>query len=142
MTVELLGEAPDDVETVVVAWLSPLRRTSSSRRAGDVLPFTLVTHIAGNENVDGSTADPVVSVHTLCDKSLGYVAARDEADRTHRRMLQLARYLEDVELANNRLATIDYVSVSEQPRWVDYGDDQILRKVGRYTIGLSYADVP
>lgn len=138
---ELLDEGPDDVETVVISWLSPLRRTANTRRSGDPLPFTLVTHIAGEESVEESNADMVVSVHTLCDKSLGWVNARNEADDTHRRMLLLARYLEDVELADERYATIDYVDVFESPRWILYGDDQILRKVGSYRIGLSYVNV-
>ena len=133
---ELLDEGPDDVEEIIVSWLAGLRDTAKTRRAGDPLPFTLVTHIAGSEDECLSTADPVVSVHTLCDKAGGESAAAIEANKTHRRMLLLARYLEDVELSDGRFATIDYVSVFESPRWIDYGDDQILRKVGRYTIGI------
>ena len=138
MTAELLNEAPDDAEEVVIAWLTPLRRTAQTRRSGEPLPFTLVSHIAGEECPEEFYADDVVSVHTLCDKALGEDAAKDEAEATHRRMLLLARYLPDVVLTDGRIATLDYVDVFARPRWEPYGDDQILRKVGRYRLGLSY----
>ena len=140
MTVELLDEGPDDVETVLIAWLAPLRNTVNARRSGDPLPQTVVVHLDSNESVQESWSDALVSIHTLCDKALGYVAARDEADKTHRRMLLLARYLEDVELADGRKASIQYVNV-QTPHWEEYGDDQILQKVGRCTVGLSYARI-
>lgn len=136
---EFLGESVEDDEEIFIVWLSPLRRTANTRRSGNPLPFTLVKHIAGNE-VDGY-ADMVVSVHTLCDQSLGEDAARDECDLTHRRIMLLSRYLEDVVLSSGRAASIEYVDVKESPRWVDYGDDQILQKVGSYGIGLAYVDV-
>lgn len=135
---EILNEAPDDAEEVVIAWLTPLRRTAQTRVSGEVLPFTLVTHLDGTEDVDCGYADDVVSVHTLCDKKLGEDAAKQEAEDTHRRMLLLARYLEDVVLTDGRIATIDYCTVFRRPRWEPYGDDQILRKVGRYKLGLAY----
>lgn len=130
MVAELLNEGPPDIETLVVAWLQPLRRTTNTRRAGDPLPMTVVECTAGTENVDESYADPVVSVHTLCRKSLGEDNARDEKDKTHKRMLLLARYLEDYDF--------DYVKVFEHQRRVPYGDDQIIRYVGRYQFGQSY----
>lgn len=135
---EILNEAPDDAEEVVIAWLTPLRRSAQTRRSGDPLPFTLVTCVAGTECEEEFYADDVVSVHTLCDKALGEDNAKDEADATHQRMLLLARYLPDVLLTDGRIATLDYVKVFQRPRWEPYGDDQILRKVGRYTLGLSY----
>lgn len=137
---EVLDEAPDDAEEVVIAWLQPLRRTSNTRKSGEPLPSTLVCHIAGEE-VDGY-ADAVVSVHTFCDKDLGEDAAKEECELTHRRMMLLARYLEDVVLTDGRIATIDYVKVFEMPKFVEYGDDQILQKIGRYALGLSYVATP
>jgi len=138
VTAEILNEAPDDAEECVIAWLNPLRRSAQTRRSGDPLPFTLITHITGTEDLDCGYADDVVSVHTLCDKSLGEDNAKNEADATHRRMLLLGRYLPDVVLTDGRVATIDYCDVFQRPRWEPYGDDQILRKVGRYRLGLSY----
>ena len=141
MTVELLDEGPDDPEKVLISWLAPLRRTASVRRSGDPLPFTLVNHLSGSEDVDLSDLDALVSVNTLCDKGLGEDNAADESDMTHRRLLLQARYLEDVDLADGRIATIDYLKVFEHPVCKPYGDDQIIRYVGRYILGLSYANV-
>jgi hypothetical protein len=131
MTVEVLGEGPADIETIVVGWLQPLRRTSNTRRSGDPLPMCVVECTAGTEIVEESFAEPVVSVHTLCRKSLGEDNARDEALLTHKRMLLLARYLEDYDL--------EYVKVFQYPRRIPYGDDQIIRYVGRYQFGQPYS---
>jgi hypothetical protein len=130
MSAELLGEGPADIEAVVVEWLQPLRRTANTRRPGDPLPMTVVECIAGVESVEESRADPVVSVHTLVRKSLGEDNASTESQNTHRRMLLLARYLEDF--------NIDYLKVFQYPRREAYGDDQIIRYVGRYQFGQSY----
>lgn len=128
---EVLDEGPDDIETVVVQWLSPLRRTANTRRSGDPLPMTVVVTVAGTESVEESTADPVVSVHTLVRKSLGEDNARDEMLKTHKRMLLLARNLEQF--------NIDYLKVFQYQRREPYGDDQIIQYVGRYQFGQSYA---
>jgi hypothetical protein len=136
MTVPLAAYSPEDIETLLVAHLSPLRRCGFERKPGDPLPFTLVTHITGTESAQEGTADPVVSVHTLYDKTAGAPAARDEATRTHRRMLSL---LVDptIVLSGGRLVAVQYLDVVEQPRW-EYYSDTILRKVGRYRLGLPY----
>lgn len=138
---EILDEGVDDAEEVLIAWLKPLRplATGNTRRSGAPLPYTLVTHLMGNESIEESNADPIVSVQTLCDKNLGQSAFKVESQRTHRRMMLLARYNEDVVLDDGRIASIDYVQVTEMPRTEPYGDDQILRKIGRYQLGLSYA---
>lgn len=144
MPAELLDEAPDDPETVVVAWLKPLvsdGSVSNTRKPGGPLPFILVHHLDSNEMVEESTSDALVSVHTLTHKSAGEVASRDFADDMHRRMLLWARYLEDVELEDGRMASVESVSVFKAPKREDYGDEQILRRVARYSIGLSYAKV-
>ena len=128
---ELLDEGPADIETIVVQWLQPLRRTTNTRRAGDPLPMTVVETISGTESIEESSADPVVSVHTLCRKSLGEDNARDEMLKTHKRMLLLARYLDQFD--------IDYLRVFQYQRREPYGDDQIIRYVGRYQFGQSYS---
>lgn len=150
MVAELLNEQAEDGETVAAAWLAELRpgATSNARRAGDVFPFTLVVvEVPPKENVEEGTVDVVVTVRTLCNKNLGgpdqgYVAARNEKDRTHRRMLLLARHLEDVPLTGGRNATIDYVNVFSGQVRQKWDDDQVICYVGRYQIGLSYAEVP
>lgn len=144
MPAELLTEAAEDVETVVIAWLKPLLsdgNVANTRRSGAPLPFILVNHLDTTECVEESTADALVSVHVLTHKAAGEESSRDETDNMHRRMLLLARYLEDVDLGGGRKATIDYVDVAKSPKREPYGDELILRRVGRYNIGLSYAEV-
>lgn len=141
---ELLDEDVDDDETIAVAWLTPNLATghvANTRRSGDPLPFYLVTHLSSTDSVEESTSNCLFSVHVLTHKTAGEQASRDEAGRMHRRMLLLARHLEEVPLAGGRKATIDYVDVAERPRRVEYGDELILRRVGRYRIGLSFAEV-
>ena len=142
MTDLVFNDCADDVEAVMVAWLTPLRRCSVTRIAGDELPFTLVKHVAGTENPGEGLADPIVSVHTLCDRSYGESEAAYEAQLTHRRMLLLARTLDwQITLPDHTEVAVDYVTVVESPIWVPY-TDQILRKVGRYQIGLTYTEHP
>jgi hypothetical protein len=144
MPAELLDESVDDAETVVVSWQKPMLAdgsVSNTRRAGGPLPFYLINHLDSNEYVEISSADALVSVHVLTHKSAGEIAHRDEVDRMHRRMLLLARWLEDVDLGGGRKASIESVSVSKSPKREPYGDDQILRSKGLYSIGLSYAKV-
>lgn len=134
---ELLDECAEDAEELVIAWLTPLGATGSARQA-DTLPFRLVRHITGIEDADLGLADPVVSVHTLCSKALGWDAAKVEANKTHRRMLYLARYRDPITMSDAREAAVDYVTVTETPIWVGFENTTILRKVGRYQIGLTY----
>ena len=134
MTVELLPQGPGDIETIVVQWLAPLRRTAVSRDLNDPLPMCVVQQVAGNEDLEESTADQVVQVDTLCDKNLGEDNARDEKIKTHQRMLQLGRYLE-------AQGTIDYMRVFESQRRESYGNDQVIRYVGRYQFGQTYDEI-
>jgi hypothetical protein len=131
MTVEILDTAPADIETLVVGWLMPMYRTSVSRRAGDPYPSLLVQQLASKENLDESSADSVVQVDIMCEKSLGEDAARDVKDRVHARMLQLGRYLE-VD------GTIDWMNVFESPRRMRHENEQIIRYVARYQFGQTY----
>ncbi|AGI12959.1 hypothetical protein PBI_BUTTERS_12 [Mycobacterium phage Butters] len=131
-------ETPDDVEEALVAYLGGLRDTAITRRPGDPLPFTLVRHIGGDENPDLGFADPLVSIRTLCDKTLGEEAARDTAAETHSWMLHLAHHQDDIHISGGRVVNFDYVTVVESPRWSQFDDDQVLCKIARYGIGLSY----
>jgi hypothetical protein len=134
----MLPHAPDDVEELVVVWLTPLGDTAITRRTGDPLPFRLVRTLGGEECKDEETADFVVTVRTICDKNLGEAAAAAESVLTHRRILELGRYLSDVPLSSGRNASIDYLDVFESPVWVNYSDEHLC-KLARYKIGLSYA---
>lgn len=131
-------ESPTDAEEIIVAWLQPLRYTAIARQPGDPLPMTLVTEITGTEDLLIGIADPVVSVHTLCDRNMGYSAAKDEAENTRRRMLLLGRYLDAITLKDGRTAGVDYVEVFQSQIWRNYEDTQVLRKVGRYMLGIGY----
>lgn len=142
MTAEILDEAAEDSETILVSWLTPLYaegHVANDRKPGGPLPFVLITQLDITECPEESYADALVSVHVLVHKSAGQVALRDESDKVHRRILLLSRYLENVDLAGGRAASIESVSVFKGLGREDYGDEQILRKVGRYTLGLSYA---
>lgn len=144
MTAEILTEAAEDVETVLVSWLRPLYpdgHVSNDRRSGDPLPYVLVHHLDSNEDICTSSVDALVSIHVLTHKAAGEVSSRDEMDTVHRRLLLLGRYLEDVALIGGRNATIDYFDVSSSPKREEYGDEMILRRVGRYNLGLSYVEV-
>lgn len=134
-----LGESPDDVEEALVSYLSGLRRTAITRKTDDPLPFNLVRMIGGTEEAEYGFADPLVSVRTLCDKSLGEAAAAAECKLTHEWMLNLARNQDDIPISGGRFVNFDFVTVVESPHWIPYDDDQILCKIGRYGIGLSYA---
>lgn len=140
MTAELSVYAPEDIETALVAWMTPLRRSGFERKAGDPLPFTLINHVTGTESAQMGIADPVVSVHTFCDKAAGAVAARDECANTHRRMLLLSTKPQIT--VGSRVVAVQYIEVvpGEQPHW-EYYSDTVLRKVGRYRIGLPYVAV-
>ena len=138
LDVDTADQAAEDAEEIVIAWLAPLLRTVAARKAGDVLPMAAVTQVAGTENLDEGTAAPIVSVHTLCAKLLGRNNLKLQTRATHQRMLRLGVHCDLITLTDGRQVGIDYVDVTEQPITVDYEDDQILRKVGRYEIGLSY----
>jgi hypothetical protein len=128
---------PDDIESALVAWLTtPLKRADVVRGPKDPLPFTVVNLVTGSESVDMMRADPVVSVHTFCDKAAGFPAARDEAARTHARMLVLANGVTRVSVGD-RVVSIESFEVVESPRWEFYSET-VLRKVGRYRVGHSY----
>lgn len=135
----LLDEAPPNAESVTVAWLSELGPASIVRKAGDPLPFRLVTRVAGAD--DGYELDrAVVSVHTFATTMSN--AAR-EADKTHRRMLYLAQNpLTDIVLPGNRVANVTFCQTFQSPNPLDYGDEQIERYVARYRLGLSFVAVP
>ena len=137
MTVELSAYAPEDVQTALVAWLTTVHHAAFARNAGDPLPSIVVEHITGTESAQMGVADQLASVHTFCDKALGYPAARDNCAGTHKRMLLLATTSQTITISGRQVG-VDYVEVVESPHW-EYYSDNILRKVGRYRIGLPYS---
>lgn len=146
MTAELLTYGPEDLETIGVTWnfaMLPAGQVANTRRSDDPLPFILVEYLDGKECMEGSYVDDVISIYYLSAKNNGDAASIrasiDGMSDVHQRMLLLGRYLEDVVLPNGQAASIDYCDVFSRPKWAPYGDDQILRRVGQYRLGLSYA---
>lgn len=151
MTVDLLECGPEDSVSIGVQWMLPLFpidpvsglvTCSDERKSGWPLPFCLVQHVSGREDVECSNADELISIDILYDKTLpnSHVLWTKLCSDAHQRMLWQARYLDDVVLDGGaRIASIDYVKVSKTMSAEPYGDDQILRKVGLYEIGLDYA---
>jgi hypothetical protein len=135
-------EAPDDVEEALTAYLTGLRTTAISRRPRDPLPFNLIRNIGGGEDPELGFSDPLVSVRTLCDKKLGEDVAAGHCAETHKWMINLARVQEDIAISGGRIVNFDYVTVVEMPHWIEFPDDQVLCKLGRYGIGLSYVKQP
>lgn len=136
MAVDLLPEAPPDAQRVVLAWLRPLGRAGTQRLSGDPLPFRLVTRIAGaDDHIEGVDV-AVVSVHTFAARE----TATDEANKTHQRMLYLARHpFTDIELLGSGVtANVNYCETVEKPTYQDYGDPNLLRYVARYRLGLDF----
>lgn len=136
--IETADEAPEDGEEVVIAWLAPLLRTVVERKAGDILPMAIANQVAGTENPDEGTAAPIISVHVLCARLLGRNNLKLQAKAVHARMIRLGLHCDFITLSDGRKVGVDYVDVTEQMINVHYGDDMILRKVGRYEIGLTY----
>jgi hypothetical protein len=126
------------VVKLLAAWLAPVRRSGAAMRIGDTYPFTIITKIGGVDCPEIETANPLVSLHTLCDKNLGYENAEDEADTTHRAMTDLARWATPILMPDGTTAVVDYTLVRQSQIPVEYDDVGVLRFVGRYELGLSY----
>jgi hypothetical protein len=137
-TLQLLDQYPQPIELLATAWLKPLRPSGAAYRAEDSLPFTLITRIGGNDDLWRQLDDPVISVHTLTDKTLGYRNLFIETQNTHRRMLRLGLFLDDIVLSDGSVAAVDYVKIFQAPLEVRFEDVMVLRMVARYQIGLSY----
>lgn len=123
---------PADAEDVIIAWLAPLGVVSAERPAGDVLPYRLVTRVAGSDN--RITDSAVVSVHTF---AATITAAATEARATHHRMLSLGPQ-DDVVMPDSTIVRVECVDTHQGPLWVDYEDDTIKRYVARYEINLRF----
>ncbi|MGV0785111.1 hypothetical protein [Mycolicibacterium sp. XJ775] len=138
MTAPMLGEDAPDAEDFTACWLQPLLRAAVERKTDDVLPFATIQRVAGDDDPDCGTDDPVVQVDIL---GLGVVAAKTAANEVHRRMLLLFRDCSDVIMSDGRTANLDFGRTLMKPVRMPYGDDKIVRYVGRYHLALSYVTV-
>lgn len=122
----------------LAAWLAPIRRSGSARRLDDPLPFTIITKIGGTEDPGCECAEPLMSLHTLSNKDLGYANAENEAEDTHRAMTQLARWVSPITLPDGTQVALDYVLIKQLPVPVEYDEVGVLRWVSRYSLGICY----
>lgn len=145
MTVELLDVDTPRAIPFTLAWLSPLGPVDITRAEGGPLPFRMVSLIYAVDDTDEGYSRARVSVHTFAEGAGGDDAdtvAYREADRTHRRMLYLARYpATDVVMPDNTIANAEYVETVEEPAWRDYQVDSISRFKAVYDIGLPLVAV-
>lgn len=139
MTVDLSARDATDSERLVLAWLGPLGyRAAVARRAGDSLPFVIVTELIATEDSQQLAAYPTVSVHILA-ATAGEV--KTVADLVHRRMLVLADDpLQDIHL-DAETASIEWLETVERPH-AEYYSDTVARRVARYRMAVPFIDIP
>lgn len=138
MTVDLLDEDAPDEEDFVSCWMQPVMRSAVERGLDDVLPFCEVTRVAGSDEPECGTDDPVIQLDFY---GLGATAAKAAAKQGHRRMMYLARHLPTVEMSDGSTVGADYVETVLRPFRMTYAHDQIVRYTARYALGLHYVTV-
>ena len=132
-----VGRAPD-AEDFVVCAMATVMRSAVERESDDVLPFCVVTRIAGAEDPHQGTDDPVVQLEFF---GRGAAAAKMAAIDGNDRMKRLATDFVDVTMSDGATANANSVTITMAPVRMPYKDDTIVRYVGRYTIGLNYVAV-
>lgn len=147
MAVELYGEAPEDVEDIVLAWLLPLtgdptpnpNALGADRPDGGALPFRMVTGLNTKPDPNLFYVESLVSVHTF-DKTR--TLAKRAAKDTQRRMDVLCdNPLSDIVMADARIANVEFCDCLERYHYEPYGVDTVRRYVARFNIGLSFVAV-
>lgn len=131
---ELLPDIAPNVERVLVAWLTPLGRSGTRRKAEEALPFRLVHRVAGADDPEVGIDTATVSVHTLAAPDV----ASDEATRTHRRICVLTVNPFTEITVSGQVVNVDYCIPRMSPTPVDYEDPNVIRYVARYEVGISY----
>lgn len=139
MSAPLLPWYPPSVSELVIVWLRPLGDANGvglDRPSGGVLPYRMVTPVAGDD--DKITQTSIVSVHTF---GTDMDTAEAAAQITHQRMLLLGPPLvvqQPVTLSSGATVMADSVTTKLIPTWVDYEDNVIRRFVARYEIDLRF----
>ena len=144
MAADLLDDNAPDVEDFLCAWLAPLLRTATERKTDSALPFCVVARIAGADDPDAGVDEPSVQLDIFDGARNGLLAAQNAAltaRDVHRRMMLLARELTTVTLSDGSLANADHVLTVIKPFRTPYANDQVVRYVARYEVGLSYVAV-
>ena len=144
MPAELLDEDAPDVEDFLCCWLAPLLRTATERRTDDDLPFCQVARISGADDEHTGVDEPVIQLD-IFDRARNGLAAVQNAKLTardvHRRMMLLARENATVALSTGQLVNADHIGTVIKPFRMAYDNDQVVRYVARYQVGLSYVAV-
>lgn len=144
MTV-LFDTAPPSGVELLTALLSPLGAAqlvpvlvAGERKAGDPLPFWVVSRVAGLD--DKVTDHGTFSVHSFATT---LAAAEDLALLAHRAVSALGPPLAPqrrVTISGGRIVMVDEVSTDLFPRY-EYYSDTVRRFVARYNIDLRFVAV-
>lgn len=134
---DLLDQDAPDVDDFVVTWLQPVIRAAIERETDDVLPFCVVTRVAGDDDQDCGFNSAVIQLDVF---ARGVVAAKQASKTVRRRMNYLARYLDHVPLSDGA-ASASYVSNQIDFTRAPYADEQIVRLIARYAVGIPYVAV-
>lgn len=138
MTVELHGQDAPDIEDFAACWMQSVMDSAVERENDEVLPFCVPSRISGADDADAETDDPVLQLDFY---GLGKAAAKQAANRGHRRMIYLFKYSPTVTMSDGSLVNIDFGSTLLRPFAMDYEHDLIKRYTARYLVGLSYVAV-
>lgn len=144
MPAELLDADAPDVEDFLCCWLAPLLRTATERKTDDELPFCQVSRISGGDDEHTGYDEAAVQLDIFDharDNMLAVQAAKLTARDVHRRMMLLSREASTVTLSTGQQANADTVATVLKPFRMPYANDQVVRYVARYQLGLSYVAV-
>lgn len=122
-----------DAEELIVTYLadSGFTPVANEMPPTPVYPFILVTCIDSCD--DYVTEGNTMSVHYFHnDMTLASTGAR----AMHLAMKNLLSPTVTVQMSEGNYVSIDYLFVIHKPIYVDYGDKEIKRYVGRYRIDL------
>lgn len=141
---DLLNETAPDEEDFVACYMQPVVRTAAERSTNDELPFCVAFRVSGPDDPDVGLDEPVMQLEWF-DKARNGMSALQNAKLSardgHRRMLYLARHSVNVVMSDGSVANADYLTTLLKPFRMAYEDDQIVRYVARYQLGLSYVTV-
>ena len=141
MSAPLLGEDAPDLEDFVVCWIAQVMRCATERETDDDLPFCQVARITGEDDPDTGTGEEVVQLDIFDHARNGLLAgqaAAISARNIHRRMTKLSRELSTVTVSDGSHVNADYVRTLIKPFRMAYANEQVVRYVARYSLGLSY----
>ena len=145
MSGPLFPTAPPSVTRLVVAWLAAefgVGAVGSKRPQAGVLPYRMVTVVAGTENSQKWLQCATVSVHTF---AADMDSAEYEASLTHERMLLMGPPFAGYQDISYSIPTGDTVTASPRsvvtkaiPTYLSYEDELIYRFYARYEVDVRF----